>query len=200
MTAGRAMLGLDDGEGDHLPMWLIFDQRYKNRYMFAGSVLPMMPIPKIFFDSGVAVKASSIPELADRIGVPGLVDGVSLFNVLASQGQDDDFQRGLGHYDRYYSDPTNTPNPSLGPIDKAPFYAFKTVPGDLGTCGGITADNKGRALRKDGEPIEGLYAVGNAAANAFGTFYPGPGAKLGQGIVFSYLAALDAVGRAQTAA
>ena len=198
MTAGRAMLGLDDGKGDHLPMWLIFDQRYKNRYMFAGSVMPRMPLPKIFFDSGVAVKANSIEALASKIGVPGLVDGAARFNILAAQGQDDDFQRGLGHYDRYYSDPTHTPNPSLGPIDKPPFYAVKVVPGDLGTCGGITADDRGRALREDGSPIEGLYATGNAAANAFGTFYPGPGATLGQGVVFAYLAALDAAERARS--
>ena len=195
MTAGRAMLGLDDGKGHHLPMWLIFDQRYKNRYLFAGSVMPRMPLPKIFYDSGVAVKADSVEALPERIGVPGLPDGLARFNVLAAQGQDDDFQRGLGHYDRYYSDPTNTPNPSLGPIDKPPFYAVKVVPGDLGTCGGITADGTGRALREDGSPIEGLYAVGNAAANAFGTFYPGPGATIGQGVVFSYLAALDAAKR-----
>jgi len=191
------MLGLDDGEGDHLPMWLIFDQTYRNRYLFGGGVLPRMPIPKIFYESGVVVKADSIADLADKIGTPGLVEGVERFNMLAIHGQDDDFKRGLGHYDRYYGDPTNTPNPNLAPITKPPFYAVKTVPADLGTCGGITADERGRALREDGTPIEGLYATGNAAANAFGTFYPGPGATIGQGVVFAYLAALDAVERAR---
>src|SRR5690606_26203119 len=72
MTAGRAMLGLDDGEGHHLPMWLIFDQTYRNRYLFAGGVMPRMPIPKIFYESGVVVKADSIADLADKIGTPGL--------------------------------------------------------------------------------------------------------------------------------
>lgn len=71
------------------------------------------------------------------------------------------------------------------------------MPADLSTCGGITADEKGRALRENGSVIEGLYAVGNAAANAFGTFYPGPGATIGQGVVFAYLAALDATERAK---
>ena len=159
-------------------------------------MLPRAPIPKAFYESGVVVKADSIEELARKIGVPGLVEGVARFNVLANQGIDDDFQRGHSHYDRYYGDPTQTPNPNLGPITEPPFYACKTVPGDLGTCGGITADEKGRALREDGTPIDGLYAVGNAAANAFGMFYPGPGATIGQGVVFSYLAAMDAVERA----
>jgi len=197
MTAGRIMLGLDDGKGDHLPIWLIFDQKHRNRYLFAGSVMPGMPMPKTFYESGVVVKGKSIAELSKKIGVPGLADGVARFNVLASQGQDDDFQRGLRHYDRYYGDITNTPNPNLGTIAKPPFYAVKTVPADLGTCGGITADERGRALRKDGSPIDGLYAVGNAAANAFGKFYPGPGATLGQGTVFAYLAAKHAGERAR---
>jgi hypothetical protein len=145
----------------------------------------------------VVTKGKSIAELSEKIGVPGLAAGVARFNVLASQGQDDDFQRGLGHYDRYYSDPTNTPNPSLGTITKPPFYAVKTVPADLGTCGGITADGSGRALNREGAPIDGLYAVGNAAANAFGRFYPGPGATLGQGTVFAHLAAKHAGERAR---
>ena len=105
MSAGRAMLGLDDGKGDHLPMWLIFDQTYRNRYLFAASVLPRAPIPKVFYDSGVVVKADSIAELSQKIGVPGLVEGAARFNVLANQAQDDDFKRGLGHYDRYVRRP-----------------------------------------------------------------------------------------------
>ena len=75
---------------------------------------------------------------------------------------------------------------------------MKTVPADLGTCGGITADEWGRALRADGTPIDGLYATGNAAANAFGTFYPGPGATIGQGVVFAYLAALHTAERVRS--
>ena len=67
-------------------MWLIFDQAYRNRYLFAGAVLPRMPIPKIFYDSGVVVKADSIAELGRKIGVPGLVDGAARFNLLASSG------------------------------------------------------------------------------------------------------------------
>ena len=96
MTGGRATLGLDDGKGHHLPMWLIFDQAYRNRYLFAGAAMPKMPIPKVFYESGVVVKADSIEELGRKIGVPGLVDGAARFNLLATQGQDDDFKRGLG--------------------------------------------------------------------------------------------------------
>lgn len=189
MTAGQIILGLDDGLPPHLPAWLIFDQRYRNSYVFAAGVMPGMAIPQAFFDAGVAHKASTLAELATKIGVPGLVEGAARFNLLASQGHDDDFNRGLSHYDRYYGDPTHTPNPNLRTIKKAPFYAVKVVPGDLGTCGGITADEFGWALREDGSVIDGLFATGNCAANAFGKYYPGPGATIGQGVTFAYIAA-----------
>jgi succinate dehydrogenase/fumarate reductase flavoprotein subunit len=66
---------------------------------------------------------------------------------------------------------------------------------DLGTCGGLRADGRARVLREDGSVIEGLYAIGNTAANAFGTTYPGAGATIAQGLVYGYIAALDAAAK-----
>ena len=60
---------------------------------------------------------------------------------------------------------------------------------DLGTCGGLRADDCARVLREDGTVIDGLYAIGNTAANAFGTTYPGAGATIAQGFVYGYIAA-----------
>ena len=37
-------------------------------------------------------------------------------------------------------------------------------------------------------------AIGNTAANAFGTTYPGAGATIAQGLVYGYIAARDAAG------
>lgn len=74
-------------------------------------------------------------------------------------------------------------------------YAVKVVLGDLGTCGGLVADGRARVLNDKGDVIPGLYAVGNTAANAFGTRYPGAGATIGEGLVFSYIAANDAATR-----
>ena len=50
-------------------------------------------------------------------------------------------------------------------------------------------------LREDGTAINGLYAIGNTAANAFGTTYPGAGATIAQGLVYGVIAATDAAGR-----
>jgi 3-oxosteroid 1-dehydrogenase len=188
MSAGQFLIK------EQLPAWMVFDQRYRNRYVFGGSVFPRQPLPKAWYDAGVAVKAATIAELAATVGLPGLPDTLERFNLLAASGRDDDFHRGDSAYDRYYGDPTITPNPCLGPVDKGPFYAVQVVPGDLGTCGGIRADGAARALRPDGSVIEGLYASGNAAGNAFGRVYPGPGATIGQGLTFGYAAARHAAG------
>ncbi|MGH8882772.1 MAG: FAD-binding protein, partial [Stackebrandtia sp.] len=78
-------------------------------------------------------------------------------------------------------------------------YAVKLVLSDLGTCGGVRADGSARVLREDGSVIDGLYAIGNTAANAFGKTYPGAGATIGQGLVYGYIAAKTALSTAQKA-
>lgn len=163
MTAGQIILGLHKDDDPHIPAWLVFDQRYRNRYLFGGGLMPRQPLPQAWYDAGIAVRADSIPELAAATGLAELPATVERFNLLATQGHDDDFGRGESAYDRYYGDPKVTPNPCLGVIDAGPFYAVKVVPGDLGTCGGVRADGFARALRPDGSVIEGLYATGNVA-------------------------------------
>lgn len=186
--------GRGDGPGENIPSWLILDQRYRDRYTFAG-ITPRTPFPRRWLDAGALVKASSIGELADKLGVPAaaLTDTVERFNGFARAGRDEDFRRGESRYDHYYGDPRNKPNPSLGVIDKAPFYAFKVVPGDLGTKGGLVTDVRARVLREDGSVIDGLYATGNVSSPVMGHTYAGPGATIGPAMTFGYLAALDAL-------
>jgi 3-oxosteroid 1-dehydrogenase len=195
MTAGQIMLGQDDDLPPHLPAWIIFDQAFRNRYLFGAVVMPRMPLPKTWYQAGLAHRAATVAALGQQTELPGLAATVERFNLMAAQGHDDDFGRGNSMYDRYYGDPAITPNPNLAPLLKPPFYAVKVVPGDLGTCGGIRADEYARATRSDGSVIDGLYATGNCAGNAFGSYYPGPGATIGQGLVFGYIAAVHAAGK-----
>lgn len=176
----------------HVPAWLVFDQRYRNRYLFAG-LGPRQPFPGRWFKEGVVTKAPTIEALAGEIGVPAeaLRATVERFNGFAATGVDEDFHRGESAYDRYYSDPTVTPNCSLHRVDRAPFYAVKLVPGDLGTKGGLVTDERARVLRPDGSVIPGAYAAGNASAAVMGRTYAGPGATIGPAMVFGYLAAED---------
>ncbi|MFI6364765.1 3-oxosteroid 1-dehydrogenase [Nocardia sp. NPDC050630] len=184
--------GQGEGPGENIPAWLVFDQRYRNRYIFAG-LQPGQRFPSRWMENDLIVKADSLAELATKIGVPGenLAATVERFNKFAETGKDEDFGRGNSHYDRYYGDPTVKPNPCLAGLVQGPFYAAKIVPGDLGTKGGLVADTAGRVLREDGSIIEGLYASGNSATPVMGHTYAGPGATIGPAITFGYLAVLD---------
>lgn len=196
MAFGQTVLGLRRDGRKVEQMWIVMDQEYRNNYVFAGSVFPMMPFPKAWYDAGIVVDAKNPQELAQKMGVPvdAFVNEILHFNQMASTGIDADYGRGNSAYDRYYGDPTNQPNPCLRPLH-GKLYAVKMVLGDLGTCGGFACDEKGRVLREDGSVIEGLYAQGNAAGNVFGHHYPGAGATISQGLVFGHIIAGDAAGK-----
>ncbi|BBX90317.1 3-ketosteroid-delta-1-dehydrogenase [Mycolicibacterium boenickei] len=194
MSFGQRVLELEASGTPVESMWIVFDQKYRNSYVFAAELFPRMPIPQTWYDAGIAVKADSFDDLATKMQVPveDFVATVTRFNENAFAGEDPDFERGRSAYDRYYGDPTVTPNPNLRPLVKGSFYAVKMVLSDLGTCGGLRADDRARVLREDGTVIDGLYAIGNTAANAFGHTYPGAGATIAQGLVYGYIAARDA--------
>lgn len=194
MSFGQKVLQRER-DGDPVEsMWIVFDQKYRNSYVFAGSLFPRMAIPDSWYKHGLAHRAASPAALAAAVGLPrdAFTQTFERFNTSAAAGSDEDFGRGRSAYDRYYGDPTVMPNPNLRPLTEGPFYAVKMTLSDLGTCGGVLADDRGRVLREDGTALEGLYAIGNTAANAFGHSYPGAGATIGQGIVYGYIAAQDA--------
>ncbi|PXX10459.1 succinate dehydrogenase/fumarate reductase flavoprotein subunit [Mycolicibacterium moriokaense] len=191
MSFGQRLLERERSGNPVSAMWIVFDQKYRNSYVFGAELFPRMRIPQAWYDAGIAHRSDNIAELGSLIGVPEAQFGatVSRFNEMSRAGDDPDFHRGRSAYDRYYGDPTITPNPNLRALDKGPFYAVKMVLSDLGTCGGLQADDRARVLREDGSAIDGLYAIGNTAANAFGATYPGAGATIAQGLVYGYIAA-----------
>ncbi|MEV7342096.1 3-oxosteroid 1-dehydrogenase [Streptomyces sp. NPDC093544] len=181
-----------DATAPDIPAWLIVDQNYRNRYLFRD-VAPTFTFPDAWYQSGAAHKAWTLDALAGRIGVPAaaLRATVNRFNSLAQSGKDTDFHRGDSTYDHYYTDPAILPNSCLAPLWLAPFYAFRIVPGDLGTKGGLRTDARARVLRPDGSAIPGLYAAGNASAAVMGHSYAGAGSTIGPAMTFGYIAARD---------
>ncbi|CAL9499086.1 3-oxosteroid 1-dehydrogenase [Streptomyces sp. enrichment culture] len=178
-----------------IPCWLITDQNYRNRYLFKD-VLPALPFPDSWYDSGAAHKEWTLDALAASIGVPAaaLRTSVNRFNAQARQGEDPDFHRGDSAYDHYYTDPSVLPNSCLAPLWLPPYHAFRIVPGDLGTKGGLRTDARARVLREDGSVIPGLYAAGNASAAVMGHSYAGAGSTIGPAMTFGYIAARDIAG------
>ncbi len=171
------------------PYWMVSDARHARRYLRTYAMDPRAN--KKMREAGIMVKADTLEELAEKIGVDKqrFAATIRRFNGFARSGVDGDFGRGNSAYDRYYSDPTVRPNPNLGPIEKGPFTAFRLVVGDLGTKGGVVTDADARALREDGSVIEGLYSAGNNSASVMGRTYPGPGSTIGPAAVFGMRAA-----------
>jgi succinate dehydrogenase/fumarate reductase flavoprotein subunit len=181
-----------NAETPAIPSWLIMDARHRNRYPL-GPIYPRRKATELV-EAGYLKRAKDLDELAAAIDVdPGVLRAtVERFNSFARDGVDHDFNRGASAYDRYYGDPRTKPNPCLGTIEVAPFYAVAMYPGDLGTNGGLLTDEHARVLDTDGRPIAGLYAAGNSSATVMGRTYPGPGSTIAPAVAFGYLAARHA--------
>lgn len=183
-----------------IPCHMVFDAGYRRRYAISrippSRIQPDGALPAAYWKSGFLTRADSLRELAAAIGVDadGLEATVERFNRDARRGEDPAFGRGANASDRYYSDPGNAPNPCLAPLERAPFYAVRVYPGDLGTKGGLDCDEHGRVLDTSGAPIPGLYATGNCSAAVMGDSYPGAGSTLGPAMTFGYIAAHHAAG------
>lgn len=178
-----------------VPAWVIMDSRHRKRY--AWGVQRPGNTPPEWAQSGYMKVADTIEGLAGQIGLDpaALKAEVERFNGFARTGKDLDFHRGERAYDNWFGDPTTKPNPNLGAIDKPPFMAFRMVPGDVGTAGGLVTDEHGCVLRGDGSVIDGLYATGNSTASVMGRVYPGAGASIAASFVFAWLAAHHAGGK-----
>lgn len=183
-----------------VPCWMVFDARYRRNYsagpLYPATVQPDDRIPDDLKQSGWLKKADTLEGLANACGIDpaGFIDEIRKVNGFAQSGRDLDFGRGDSLHDRYYSDPKVKPNPNLGVIAEAPFYAFEVYPGDLGTKGGLKANHFGQVIGQDGAPIPGLYAAGNCSATVMGNSYPGAGSTIGPALTFGYLAARHAAG------
>lgn len=181
---GRAIV-----EGGRYPCWFVVDQTHVDRYGFAAT-RPGRSIPDEWFDTGTIVKAEDLDQLSETIEVPApaLKQTIDDFNEAAAKGVDERFHRGELAFDLFFGDPEHQPNPNLGPVESPPFYAWKVMPADLGTKGGVRCDGSARALRPDGTVIPGLFAAGNTMASWTNHCYPGPGSPIGSCVVFSVLA------------
>lgn len=156
------------------PGFLVFDRTVRDSQRIL-SMFPGQPDPEW------AVKADSIGDLAERLGVDraALEATVDRYNSHAAEGVDPDFRR--------HEVGLMSPG-AVQPIVEAPFYGVEIHAGMLGTNGGPQVDRNGQVRKLGGGVVGGLYAAGNTAANVFGWAYPSGGGTLGNGMVFGYLA------------
>ncbi len=195
-----AMMAEHARMGGAVPAWIVFDAEFRRKFpigpLAPGEAVPDSRLRKSWL--GVVYwKDESLAGLAQQIGVDadGLHASVAKMNAYAKSGVDEDFARGANVFDRYYGDDSIQPNPNLAPIGKAPFYAMKLLPGELGTKGGLLTDQDACVLDELGGVIGGLYCIGNNSASVMGPAYPGAGSTLGPAMTFGYRAVAHMCGQ-----
>ena len=130
-------------------------------------------------EKGYVVQADTIEELAQKLGLPAktLQATVTRYNELAKSGNDVD----------YGKEPHR-----LTPVNKAPFYGAKNTGWMLCTLDGIQIDTNMNAIDTEGNPIPGLYVVGNDSGGYFASEYPNlaTGMACGRTVTFGRLVGL----------
>ncbi len=182
-----------------IPAYLITDADGLRKYGL-GMVRPRGVGLKQALADGYVVSAHSLRELADTLEIraAAFTASVSRFNGYWADGVDSHFHRGATETEQWEGDMAwGGPNPSLGPINKPPFYAVKLYPGDVAAATGLVTNAHAQAMTAQGVPIQGLYAVGNDMQSIMGGVDPAPGSNLGPALVFAYLAAHHAVTQAR---
>jgi 3-oxosteroid 1-dehydrogenase len=180
-----------------VPCWMVFDEGYIHRYVSGANPFKKRSLPEELIDRGAVLRGNTITDLARQMEVPAgaLEQTVKRFNGFAAKGLDPDFGRGQSAYNNCLGDPGYRTNAALGPLDKAPYYATRVVPADVGTCGGLVANEYAQVLDENDRVIEGLYATGNITATVMGRNYLGAGGSIAYTMVFGYVAARHAAGR-----
>ena len=134
-------------------------------------------------ESGHVIKADTIEELAEKLGLPveNLVKSVARYNELEAKGHDDDFGKVAYRLSR---------------IDTPPYYGVRCSAWHLCTLDGVLVNTNMQAIDKNHDPIPGLYMAGDAAGGTFSGVYPNlcTGLAAGKSLTFGRRAGRIAAG------
>ncbi len=123
-----------------------------------------------------AWKCDTLEELADAIGVnkENFLAEVENYNAMCEAGEDTQFEKEACF---------------LYPIVEPPFYATMTGPCMLAVVGGLKINTDLQVIDAEGNPIEGLYAIGNASGDLYSVDYPinMPGNSNGRCLTWGWL-------------
>ena len=177
----------------NFPCYVVIDSQVLEKYPFFG-ITPGQDWP-----AGFGAKADTLGELARKLGIDaaGLEQTVARFNANAERGEDPDFGRGTHPWSVWMcGDPFHKPNPNLGPLTKAPFYAveLQRMGGTAITSSGLLTDQHSRVLGWNDGPIQGLYAAGNSTARMETGAVMQSGISNARGMMQGWLAARHACG------
>ncbi|WEV41063.1 FAD-binding protein [Lactobacillus sp. ESL0681] len=146
------------------------------------------PLPNIQMDfdnatkTGEVVKAKTIDELAEKLGLPlsALKRSLDSYNHAVVTKKDDAFLKSADEL--------------MFSVKNGPFYAIIEHCAILGTLDGVNVDRNCQPVREDGTPIKDLYIVGNNANGLYSDGYPSyEGIANGFAFVSGWIAAKEAI-------
>jgi len=129
---------------------------------------------------GKVIKAESVQELADALGVnpANLERTIATWNEdMNSSGKDSVMGTEFG----------------LVSMETPPYYATKVIEYNLGSLGGVRINTEAKVIDLHGNPIPHLYAGGQTAGGHMGAFYPSTGTGVIATVYFGRVAAKNAV-------
>lgn len=125
---------------------------------------------------GTYFKGETLKGLATAIGVPydALQKTVDRYNGFCDAGEDPDF---------------GVPARFLCSVKDGPFYASNVTAWLLALPYGLRVDQNSQVLDTEDNPINGLFAIGNAQGDFFANSYPVtlPGTSHGRAVVYGRL-------------
>ena len=136
-------------------------------------------------------RADTLSGLAKQLGLPpdNLKEAVERFNAFAREERDPDFHGGESAYDPWWgfrANPNHKHNPTLGPLEKPPFYGLQFHLGTVGNLGGLVTNANAQVISVQGEVIPGLYGTSNTTAIlSHGCGYDS-GSCQGKSMIFGY--------------
>jgi hypothetical protein len=168
--------------------WVKYAEQFKMHgcsrlFPFANGADPNVPWQKMknemlpgLLKKGYVQQADTIEELAKKLGLPpdALKATVDRYNKLVYAGEDKDYGKEKHR---------------LSPLDKPPFYGAKTTGRVLCTMDGIQINTHLNAIDTEGNPIPGLYVIGNDSGGYFANEYPNlvTGMACGRTVTFGRL-------------
>ncbi|MDD5936079.1 MAG: flavocytochrome c [Clostridiales bacterium] len=124
--------------------YMVFDQKVRES---------LSAIEK-YINSGLALEADTLEELADKMGVDkdSFVQTMTTYAEAVANGEDKECGRTSLDQD----------------LTTSKFYALKSAPANHHTMGGVKIDTTAQVINKDGNAIPGLYAAGEVTGGVHG--------------------------------
>lgn len=144
----------------------------KNYLIFDESIRNGLSAADAYIDMHLTKEAGSIEEMAQILGIDtaAFIRAIDRYNGFVAGGADDDFQRR-----------------DLPVRLRPPFYAILVQPGIHYCMGGLPINANAQVLGRDGMPIQGLFACGEATGGIHGNNRLG-GNSMTDAIVFGRIA------------